>query len=155
MNTVHSPHTPIYAYIRWILSTVHILPSMPISDEYSPQSTYSHLCLYQMNTVHSPHTPIYAYIRWIQSTVHILPSMPISDEYSPQSTYSHLCLWIPSNRDYPAFCRLTLLTTHNKIIRAPAGFESASPASDRPQTLALDRSATDIGKDSIPGPSSP
>ena len=27
----------------------------------------------------------------------------------------------------------------------PAGFEPATPASDRPQTLALDRSATDIG----------
>ena len=28
----------------------------------------------------------------------------------------------------------------------PAGFEPTIPTSDRPQTLALDRSATDIGK---------
>ena len=27
----------------------------------------------------------------------------------------------------------------------PAGFEPATPASDRPQTIALDRSATGIG----------
>ena len=38
---------------------------------------------------------------------------------------------------------------------SPVGFEPATPASDRPQILALDLSATEIGKDSIPGPSSP
>ena len=43
-------------------------------------------------------------------------------------------------------------TTHNTNIHA--GFEHATPASDRPQTLALDRSATGIGWYSIPGPSS-
>ena len=41
-----------------------------------------------------------------------------------------------------------------------AGFEAATPASERPQTLALDRSATGIGKVIVvlgikPGPSSP
>ena len=36
----------------------------------------------------------------------------------------------------------------------PVGFEPAIPASDRPQTLALDGSDTGIGRDSNPGPSS-
>ena len=43
------------------------------------------------------------------------------------------------------------LTTHNTHNRQtsmpPAGFEPAIPASDRPQTLALDRSATGIDSD--------
>ena len=42
------------------------------------------------------------------------------------------------------------LTTHNTHKRQaslyPAGFEPAIPAIDRPQTLALDRSATGIGR---------
>jgi hypothetical protein len=37
----------------------------------------------------------------------------------------------------------------------PSEFELEIPASDQPQTLALDRSATAIGRDWIPGPSSP
>ena len=43
------------------------------------------------------------------------------------------------------------LTTHNthkrQIFMASAGFELAVPASNRPQALALDPSATDIGMD--------
>ena len=42
---------------------------------------------------------------------------------------------------------LSSRTTHNKQTSIPpTGFETAIPASDRPQTLALDRSATGIGK---------
>jgi hypothetical protein len=37
------------------------------------------------------------------------------------------------------------LTTHN-IIPAPAGFETAIPGSDRPQTHALERAANGVGK---------
>ena len=37
----------------------------------------------------------------------------------------------------------------------PAGFEHAIPASERLQTLALDRSTNRSGRDSTPGPSSP
>jgi hypothetical protein len=37
----------------------------------------------------------------------------------------------------------------------PAGFELTIPVSERPKTHALDRAATGIGFDSIPGPSSP
>jgi hypothetical protein len=44
-------------------------------------------------------------------------------------------------------------TTHTSL--PPGGIEPATPASDRPQTLVLDRSATRIGKDSNLGPSSP
>jgi hypothetical protein len=47
----------------------------------------------------------------------------------------------------PAFC----LTTQTSIF--PAGFEPATPTSDRPKTFALDRSPTGIG--SISGPSTP
>jgi hypothetical protein len=43
-------------------------------------------------------------------------------------------------------CLLSLLyNTHNTNIHAPSGIELATPASDRPQTLALDLSATGIG----------
>ena len=42
-----------------------------------------------------------------------------------------------------AFCLVFLLhNTHNKDIHTPAGFEPATPLSDRSPTLALDRSAT-------------
>ena len=40
---------------------------------------------------------------------------------------------------------LSLLTTHNTNIIPPAEFEPATSASERPQTLALNRSATGIG----------
>jgi hypothetical protein len=41
---------------------------------------------------------------------------------------------------------LTTHNTHNRqISKLPAGFEPEIPASERPQTLALDRSATGIG----------
>ena len=47
--------------------------------------------------------------------------------------------------DCPAFCHLSLLTTHTtQTFMPPAGYEPAVPASDRPQTLPLDRSATGI-----------
>jgi hypothetical protein len=40
---------------------------------------------------------------------------------------------------------LTTHTTHNrKTSMPPAGFKPANPAGDRPQTLALDLSATEI-----------
>ena len=39
-----------------------------------------------------------------------------------------------------------LCLKHNTNIHAPAGSQSATIASDRPQTLALDRSATGIGR---------
>ena len=55
--------------------------------------------------------------------------------------------------DCPAFCPYIQHTTQAFI--PPAGFEPATPASDRPQTLALDRSATGIARDWILGPSSP
>ena len=58
--------------------------------------------------------------------------------YSVHHPYFVLCL------DCPSFCLLSLL--YNTNIMTPAGFETATPASDRPQTLALDRSATGIGK---------
>jgi hypothetical protein len=44
-------------------------------------------------------------------------------------------------RDY-----LMTHTTHNRqTSMPPAGFESAIPAGDRPHTIALDRSSTEIG----------
>ena len=49
--------------------------------------------------------------------------------------------------DYPGLCLLSLLyNTHHtaQTSMPPAGFEPETPASDRPQTLALDRSATGI-----------
>jgi hypothetical protein len=49
-------------------------------------------------------------------------------------SYLFLCL------DCPTLCPLSLLyDTHNKNINMPAGFEPAILASERPQTLALDR----------------
>ena len=45
-----------------------------------------------------------------------------------------------------SFCLYLQHTTQTSM--PPAGYESAIPASDRPQTLALDRTATGIGKDS-------
>ena len=44
------------------------------------------------------------------------------------------------------FAFLSLLTTHNTNIHAQAGFEPAIPAGKRPQTYAVDRAATGIGK---------
>ena len=46
--------------------------------------------------------------------------------------------------DFPAFC-LLVCTLQHTIIHVPAGFEPATPASDWPQTLGLDISATGIG----------
>jgi hypothetical protein len=43
----------------------------------------------------------------------------------------------------PYYCPYTTKTTQTSI--APAGFEPAIPASERPQTHALDRAATGIG----------
>ena len=43
-----------------------------------------------------------------------------------------------------AFCPL-LYSTHNTTSMPTGGFEPATPASNWPQTLALDRSATGIG----------
>ena len=45
--------------------------------------------------------------------------------------------------DFPGFAFILYCTTH--ISMSPAGFEHATPASDRPQTLAIDLSATGIG----------
>jgi hypothetical protein len=53
-----------------------------------------------------------------------------------------------------AFC-LFYLQHVTQTSMPPAEFKPATPASDRPQTLALDRSTTGISRDSIPGPSSP
>ena len=50
----------------------------------------------------------------------------------------HFCLFIFTNN------------TQTQTPMPPAGFEPATPASDRPQTLALDRSPTGIGKMSVP-----
>ena len=51
---------------------------------------------------------------------------------------------------------LSVQHTHNrKTSMPPAVFEHTIPASDRPQTFALDLSATGIGRDSIPRPCSP
>jgi hypothetical protein len=47
--------------------------------------------------------------------------------------------------DCPSFCPLSLLKTHNTNVHILAGFEPSIPASERPQTLALDSSATGIG----------
>ena len=72
-------------------------------------------------------------------------------------SYFFLCL------DCPAFCLLSSYLHHNTNINAPGGFRTATPASERlqtyslgfeparpatdwPQTLALDRSATGIGQ---------
>jgi hypothetical protein len=41
---------------------------------------------------------------------------------------------------------LSLYNKHNTNIQSPVGFEPAIPASERPQTHALDRAATGIGK---------
>jgi hypothetical protein len=46
--------------------------------------------------------------------------------------------WSARRRDH-------YLTTHNTHIHAPSGFEPVIPASERPQTHALDRAATGIG----------
>ena len=43
-------------------------------------------------------------------------------------------------------CPASYLTTHNTNINAPGGFEPAIRASGRPQTLALNRAATGIGR---------
>ena len=55
---------------------------------------------------------------------------------------SHLDEWSTRSRNF----YLTINNAHKRqTSRPPAGFESAIPASDRPQTLALDRSDTGIG----------
>jgi hypothetical protein len=55
--------------------------------------------------------------------------------------------------EWPARRRDLYLTTHNTHKRQtsmlPAGFEPAIPASERPQTNALDRAATGIGTDPL------
>ena len=38
-----------------------------------------------------------------------------------------------------------VITVQHKIIHAPARLEPATPQNDRPQALALDRSATGLG----------
>ena len=54
--------------------------------------------------------------------------------------YSFLCL------DCPAFCLFCLYLSHTtQTSMPPEGFVPATVASDRPQTLALDHSATRIG----------
>ena len=53
------------------------------------------------------------------------------------------------------FPRVFTCNAQTQTSMSPAGFKPATPASHRPQTLALDRSATGIGRDSIAGPSSP
>jgi hypothetical protein len=62
--------------------------------------------------------------------------------------YLFLCL------GYPVFYLLPLLKHTTQTFMPPAGFKPAIPASDRPQTLALDRSPTGIGN-SVPGQSTP
>jgi hypothetical protein len=47
-----------------------------------------------------------------------------------------MSLYVPYYRPYDK---------HNTNIHAPAGFEPTIPASERPQTHALDRMATGIG----------
>jgi hypothetical protein len=55
---------------------------------------------------------------------------------------SHLDKWSTRSRNF----YMTINNAHKRqTSRPPAGFESAIPASDRPQTLALDRSDTGIG----------
>ena len=61
--------------------------------------------------------------------------------------YLLLCL------DCLAFWLSYVFTTRTSM--PLSGFEPATPASDRPQTLAYHRSATGIGRDSFPGPFSP
>jgi hypothetical protein len=56
---------------------------------------------------------------------------------------------------FPYFLICIYCATHSTNTHAPAGFESAIPAGERSQTLVVNRSATGIGKDSNPGPSSP
>ena len=52
-------------------------------------------------------------------------------------------VWIVLALPFVLYC-----TTHTaQTSMPPAGFEPATPASDRPQTLAFDRSATGIGMD--------
>ena len=66
--------------------------------------------------------------------------------YSVCTSFWFLCF------DCPAFCVLSLLyNTHNTASMPPAAFELATPASDRSQILALDRSATGIGRIRSPG----
>ena len=61
--------------------------------------------------------------------------------------YLFLCL------DCPAFCHFFFYLQHtSQTSMPPAGFEPATPASDRSQTLDLSRSATGFGKDSAPIP---
>jgi hypothetical protein len=59
---------------------------------------------------------------------------------------------VPPCPDFAICPYCTTQTT--QISMLPAGFEPVTPASDRPQTLVLDRSATGTGN-SIPGPFSP
>ena len=66
--------------------------------------------------------------------------------------FSLCTLSVPPCPDFAICPYCTTQTT--QISMLPAGFEPVTPASDRPQTLALDRSATGTGK-SIPGPFSP
>ena len=69
--------------------------------------------------------------------------------YSVLHPYLFLCL------DFPAFYLLSLLTPQRQVSLPSLGFEPASPASDGPQTLALDVSVNGIGRNSIPGQPSP
>ena len=62
-------------------------------------------------------------------------------------THSHTVglLWTRDRRD----AEMSICTTHNTHkktdIHTPPGFEPAMPASERPQTNALDRAATGLG----------
>ena len=56
--------------------------------------------------------------------------------------------------DCPGCIYFRYCTTHTtETSMPPAGFEPATPASDQPQTFALERSVTGIGCSSILGPS--
>jgi hypothetical protein len=74
---------------------------------------------------------------------------PFIIEASPSHSFRHTTLgWAPLD-EWSARHRDLYLTTHNTHKRQtsmpPAGLEPKIPASERPQTYALDREATGIG----------
>jgi hypothetical protein len=126
----------------------------------TPFVLHPYLCLY-------PDCPAFCLFVFTYKTQHKHPcprrvSHPQSQQASshrptpqtsrpPGSDFLSLCLCVCTLSvllcpNCPGFAFCPYCTTHTtQTSMPPAGFESAIPASDRPQTLALDRSVTGIG----------
>ena len=114
--------SPVTNSSFWILLFSVLLPYLFLCHDYPAFCLFSLLITHNTN-IHAPGGIFFVF----SCTLFVL----------------HRYLFI--SLDFPEFCLLSLLITHNTNIHAPTEFKPKTPASDRPQTIALDRSTNAIG----------